>query len=63
MAARANTPNVSLDSFIVSATPYDELRTRYDDGTWDRKRFAKAHILFPERTNEYDYLAIIVSSR
>jgi len=62
MSARSNISNVSLDSFIVSATPYDELRTRYDDGTWDRKRFAEAHILFPERTAEYDYLAIIISS-
>jgi hypothetical protein len=61
MSVRANIPNVSLDSFIVSATPYDELRTRYDDGTWDRNRFAEAHILFPERTEEYDYLGLIIS--
>jgi hypothetical protein len=63
LSARANIANVLLDSFIVSATPYDELRTRYDDGTWDRKRFAGAHILFPERTSEYDYLNAIIGSQ
>ena len=26
--------NVTLDSFIVSATSYEDLHTRYDDGTW-----------------------------
>jgi hypothetical protein len=30
-----------------------------DDGAWDRKRFAGGHILFPERTSEYEYLAAI----
>ena len=60
MSARAHVSSVSLDSFIVSATPYEDLRNRYDDGTWDRKRFAQAHILFPERTTEYDYLKQVV---
>jgi len=53
--------NVALDSFIVSATPYEDLRRRYDDGTWDRKRFAEAHILFPERHDDYDYIAAIMA--
>jgi len=61
MSARANLSNVSLDSFIVSATPYDDLHTKYDDGTWGKKRFAQAHILFPERTTEYDYLELIIN--
>ena len=60
ISKRSNGPNVSLDSFIVSATPYEELRKRYDDGSWDRDRFAQAHILFPERTSTYDYLAKII---
>lgn len=60
MCGRAKLKNVALDSFIVSATPYEDLRTRYDDGTWERKRFAEAHILFPERTKQYDYLARIM---
>ena len=60
ISQRSNGPNVSLDSFIVSATPYEELRKRYEDGSWDRERFAQAHILFPERTSTYDYLAKII---
>ncbi|MCL5422001.1 MAG: restriction endonuclease subunit R, partial [Nitrospirae bacterium] len=60
MGARTELRNVSLDSYIVSATPYDDLRRRYDDGTWDRERFAEAHILFSERHKQYDYLTIIL---
>ena len=41
-------PPVVLDSFIISATPYQELREKYDDGGWSRERFAKAHILFAD---------------
>ncbi|MDI6775374.1 MAG: hypothetical protein QME60_08310 [Verrucomicrobiota bacterium] len=31
-----------------------------DDGTWDRRRFAEAHILFPERSGDYDYIAALM---
>ncbi len=51
--------NVSLDSFIVSATPYEELHKRYDDGKWSREQFADKHVLFPERNDGYDYVAEI----
>ena len=54
------TQNVSLDSFIVSATPFEELRKRYDDDSWNLERFASRHILFPKRDGEYDYVAEIV---
>ena len=63
ISQRSNVPNVRLDSFIVSATPYNELHKRYDDGSWDRERFAQAHILFPERTGPYDYVAKILEDR
>ncbi|MCD6334289.1 MAG: restriction endonuclease subunit R, partial [Candidatus Latescibacteria bacterium] len=64
MAGRTNLKNVTLDSFIVSATPYEDLRVRYEGGTWDKKRFAEAHILFPERINEeYDYMKRIFSKQ
>lgn len=56
---RSETKSVSLDSYIVSRTPYEELRISYGDGTWDRMTFADKHILFPERTEKYDYLRII----
>lgn len=52
---------VELDSYLVSATPFDELRPRYDDGTWDRAKFAQHHILFPERNGGYDYLRSILA--
>ena len=52
---------VELDSYLVSATPFDELRLRYDDGTWDRAKFAEHHILFPERNGGYDYLRSILA--
>ena len=52
--------NVSLNSLIISATPYEDLYRRYGNGSWDRERFAEAHILFPERNENYDYLAKIL---
>ena len=60
ISQRLGTSNVTLDSFIVSATSYDDLHERYDDGSWDRERFASKHILFPERNSAYDYVAEIV---
>ncbi len=46
---------ITLDSYIISATPYDDLRKKYD-GTWDKEKFAAAHILFLGRSSEYDYM-------
>lgn len=48
--------NVSLDSFIISATPYEKLRPYYGDGSWTRGDFASRHILFSEPTTNGDYL-------
>ena len=62
ISKRSGTTNVQLDSFIISETPYDVLCNRYDDGTWDREKFAAKHILFPERDDEYDYLVKILQS-
>jgi len=59
MGKRSGLKNVVLDSFIVSATPFEDLRRKYDDGTWDRKRFAEKHILFPERGEPYDYVRVL----
>jgi hypothetical protein len=53
---------ITLDSFIISATPYNDLYQYYDDGTWDMKKFAEKHILFPQRCGEYDYIRIILSA-
>ena len=62
IARRTGETQVSLDSFIVSATPYEDLRKTYDDGNWDRARFRDAHILFPERDSEYDYVDLLLAS-
>lgn len=57
---RSGRRDVSLDAFIISVTPYDDLHKRYDDGTWDRAKFAAHHILFPERDSAYDYIKILL---
>ena len=63
MAQRSKQKNIVLDSFIISATSYDDLHERYDNGTWDRAKFAEKHILFPEQKKEdYDYLKIFFES-
>ena len=59
IAERSKTrKQVVLDSYIVSATPYDELHKRYDNGTWNRQKFMEAHILFPEFIDAYNYIKI-----
>jgi hypothetical protein len=62
IAARSDQKDVTLDSYIISATPYDDLRKKYD-GAWDRAKFAAAHILFLERNSEYDYMARIFAEQ
>jgi hypothetical protein len=52
-----------VDSYIISATKYDDLRKKYDDGKWDRERFAGAHILFMVRNSEYDYVERIFTEQ
>ncbi|PWH18788.1 MAG: restriction endonuclease subunit R [Anaerolineae bacterium] len=59
IAQHSSQKDITLDAFIVSATPYDELYRRYDDGTWNRAKFAERHILFPEDGQGYDYMRII----
>jgi hypothetical protein len=55
--------NISLDSFIISATRFEDLHHRYEDGSWDRSKFAAKHILFQEsRTSTYDYVALLFAS-
>ena len=48
--------DVSLDSFIISATPFEQLYRRYDKGDWNRQEFAEKHILFQE---SHEYIAEI----
>lgn len=53
---KAGLKNVELDSFIISATPYDELVQYYGDGNWSKEEFTEKHILFFEQTGEYTYV-------
>lgn len=59
MAKPPGVTRVVLDSFIVSATSYEKLKTRYDDGSWTRERFAEKHILFQEELGGADYIAAL----
>jgi hypothetical protein len=63
ITARSKQQDVKLDSYVISATPYVDLRKKYDDGTWDKTRFAEAHILFLERGDEYDYMERIFAEQ
>ena len=60
IAQRSPVRNVQLDSFIVSATPYETLSKSYGPGSWGRDDFAARHILFPEPNDSYDYIAKII---
>lgn len=57
---RSGRSDIALDAFIISATPYDELYRRYEDGTWTRAQFAEGHILFQERNPGYDYMKLLL---
>ncbi len=54
IGSRSGKKNIILDSYIISSTPYDDLREKYDDGKWNWEKFTKAHILFPERNSVYE---------
>ena len=45
--ARTNGQEVFLDSYIISATPYDELNDKWGGG-WTRGHFARKHVLFED---------------
>jgi len=60
MCERTGMTNVVLDSYIVSETAFHDLRMRYGDGSWDRQKFAEAHIVFAERSSDYDYISMIM---
>ena len=62
IAGRSGNPNVKLDSFIVSATSYNDLHQSYGEGNWTKEDFADKHILFRERGTGYDYLEQILKS-
>lgn len=56
ISARTGVRGVILDSFIISATPFDVLRKIYDDGSWDIEKFADHHILFFDVGSGHQYI-------
>ena len=62
MRERFGLDEVTLDSYIVSATPHETLRKRLS-GKWNRSKFASEHILFPERNDDYDYVTEILTGQ
>ncbi len=60
---RSKVKGLTLDSFVISATPYDDLRKRFADekGPWKREAFTAAHILFFGDGDDRAYLAPIIS--
>jgi hypothetical protein len=48
-----------LDSFVISVTPYDQLRKQHGP-EWDKQKYADAHIFFEEDTDKA-YLEKIVA--
>jgi hypothetical protein len=59
---RSKAKNLELDSFVISATPYDDLRRRICDDAepWTREKFATAHILFSDQGDQ-TYLEKVVT--
>ena len=51
--------NLVLDSFIISATPYDDLRKKHGP-EWDKPRYADAHVLFFGDHGDTSYLETII---
>ncbi len=49
--ARDGGPDLHLDSYVVSATPFHELKNRWGEG-WTRERFARKHVLFEDDLGE-----------
>ncbi len=62
IAGRSGNLEVQLDSFIVSATGYEDLWKHYDNGNWTKADFAAKHILFQESGDGYSYIAHILHS-
>ena len=59
---RSKVGNFEVDSFVISATPYDDLRRRICDDArpWTREKFANAHILFSDGEDRQSYLNQII---
>mgnify|MGYP001580980989 FL=1 len=57
---RSKVKNLTLDSFVVSATLYDDLRKKHGL-EWDKQKYADAHILFFGDGKDNAYLEEIIA--
>ncbi len=55
---KAKLPTLSLDAFIISATPFDDLCKQHGV-MWNRAKYAAAHIFFGDETDNHHLQAII----
>lgn len=61
---KAKLNNVEVNAVVVSVTPYDELVkvSRKDDGTsYSREEFTAGRVLFQERSEDYDYIDLLLT--
>lgn len=56
---KSKNKDLLLDSYIISATPYDDLRKKHGP-EWDKARYAAAHILFFGEGDDRGYLETII---
>ena len=61
-AARKKSRNkhLVLDSYVISRTPFDELRQQHGI-EWDRAKYAEAHVLFGDEPNNGHIEAIVIN--
>ena len=60
IASRSYYSQVQLDSYIISATKFEDLQDYYSDGLWTEDDFAAKHILFQEPEVGYNYIERIL---
>ena len=60
MARNSSFEDITLDSYIVSDTPYEKLRKR-SSGNWSRLDFAESHVLFREPNDDYEYMTFLLT--
>ncbi len=59
---KSRSKTLTLDSFIISQTPYDDLRKRHGSA-WERAKYAEAHVLFGDEPNAEHIEAIVGGSK
>lgn len=58
---KSGNKHLSLDSFIISQTPYDDLRKKHGLA-WERKKYAEAHVLFGDEPGHGHIEAIVTGA-